>query len=303
MILLVMKVYHYLICNMKQLALLFMFLISFSAFSMNQDSLELVNIQQRLTNIERTINSMKEAEHQLKKQIRSLSYASDSLSNSFVETNMRIDTIENHFNISITNTQSVIKQSNDLLSNEIHSNLKSGVICFISLLLIIVLLYFVVHRRILKNRSTIDNIKNTQKSLQEESIKLDDKLIGLLDKQLSMQQSTSNTNTTDHSLALKVADEIVRIEMNLSRMDSSIKGYKQLAKAVERIKNNFLANGYEIIDMLGKPYNEGMKVVANFVPDEGLKQGEQVITGIIKPQINYNGQMIQAAQITVSQNI
>lgn len=288
---------------MKQLALLFMFLISFSAFSMNQDSLELVNIQQRLTNIERTINSMKEAEHQLKKQIRSLSYASDSLSNSFVETNMRIDTIENHFNISITNTQSVIKQSNDLLSNEIHSNLKSGVICFISLLLIIVLLYFVVHRRILKNRSTIDNIKNTQKSLQEESIKLDDKLIGLLDKQLSMQQSTSNTNTTDHSLALKVADEIVRIEMNLSRMDSSIKGYKQLAKAVERIKNNFLANGYEIIDMLGKPYNEGMKVVANFVPDEGLKQGEQVITGIIKPQINYNGQMIQAAQITVSQNI
>lgn len=104
-------------------------------------------------------------------------------------------------------------------------------------------------------------------------------------------------------MVLKVADEIVRIEMNLSRMDPSIKGYKQLAKAVERIKNNFLANGYEIIDMLGKSYNEGMKVVANFVSDENLKQGEQIITGIIKPQINYNGQMIQAAQITVSQNI
>lgn len=288
---------------MKQFALLFMFLISFSAFSMNQDSLELVNIQQRITNIERTINSMRETEHQLKKKIRSLSYLSDSLNKSFVETNVRIDTIENHFNMSIDSTQSAIKNTNDLLSNEIHSNLKSGVICFISILLVIVFLCFIIHRRISRNRSTINEIKKTQKSLQEDFIKLDDKLISLLDKQLNIQQSTSNTKPADHSLALKVADEIVRIEMNLSRMDPSIKGYKQLAKAVERIKNNFLANGYEIIDMLGKPYNEGMKVVANFVSDENLKQGEQIITGIIKPQINYNGQMIQAAQITVSQNI
>ena len=102
---------------------------------------------------------------------------------------------------------------------------------------------------------------------------------------------------------MKVADEIVRIELNLSRMDPSIRGYKQLSKAVERIKNNFMAKGYEIIDMLGKPYNEGMKVTANFVVDESLKEGELIITGITKPQINYNGKMIQAAQITVSQNI
>ena len=288
---------------MKNLVAIVLFLISFSAFSMNQDSLELVNIQQRITNIERTINSMRETEHQLKKKIRSLSYLSDSLNKSFVETNVRIDTIENHFNMSIDSTQSAIKNTNDLLSNEIHSNLKSGVICFISILLVIVFLCFIIHRRISRNRSTINEIKKTQKSLQEDFIKLDDKLISLLDKQLNIQQFTSNTKPADHSLALKVADEIVRIEMNLSRMDPSIKGYKQLAKAVERIKNNFLANGYEIIDMLGKPYNEGMKVVANFVSDENLKQGEQIITGIIKPQINYNGQMIQAAQITVSQNI
>ena len=46
-----------------------------------------------------------------------------------------------------------------------------------------------------------------------------------------------------------------------------------------------------------------MKVTANFIEDENLEQGQQIITGIIKPQINYKGKMIQAAQITVSQNI
>jgi len=54
--------------------------------------------------------------------------------------------------------------------------------------------------------------------------------------------------------------------------------------------------------MLGKPYNDGMKVIANFIEDEELKEGMQIITSIIKPQINYEGIMIQSAQITVSQN-
>ena len=69
------------------------------------------------------------------------------------------------------------------------------------------------------------------------------------------------------------------------------------------MEDNLLANGYELVDMLGKPYNDGMKVTANFIEDEDLEQGTQIITGIIKPQINFNGKMIQSAQITVSQNI
>ena len=69
------------------------------------------------------------------------------------------------------------------------------------------------------------------------------------------------------------------------------------------MKDNLLASGYEIVDMLGKPYHEGMKVTANFIEDNNLGEGQQIISDIIKPQINHNGQMIQAAQITVSQNI
>ena len=130
----------------------------------------------------------------------------------------------------------------------------------------------------------------------------------MLDKQLDVSkqqpsQPASSSQKPDHSLALKVADEIVRIKTNLMRMDTSVKGHKQLSKAVERIEANFLANGYEIVDMLGKPYYEGMKVAASFVDDETLPKGTQKITRVIKPQINYNNVMIQAAQIEVSQNI
>ena len=199
-----------------------------------------------------------------------------------------------------------IRASQDLLNNR---TLWGGIIIFVIAILLIAIAY-IFYKRIQKGTSTIDDVRKAQEVLQaaqskmqEDSVKLDNQMLTLIQKQIAVIPSQSDNNKIDHSLALKVADEIVRIELNLSRMDSSVKGYKQLSKAVERIKNNFLANGYEIIDMLGKPYNEGMKVVANFVPDDTLKEGEQIITGITKPQINYNGQMIQSAQITVSQNI
>lgn len=206
----------------------------------------------------------------------------------------------------IDETNSNVQENQNMLQSR---TLWAGMVVLLLLVAIIGVAYRLV-KRIKLGSTSIDEVRKAQDALlvaqgkmQEESVKLDDKLLELFDRQIANAPKNEGNGKTDHSLALKVVDEIVRIELNMSRMDSSIKGYKQLAKAVERIKDNFKANGYEIVDMLGKPYNEGMKVIANFVADENLEEGKQIITGITKPQINYNGQMIQAAQITVSQNI
>lgn len=211
-----------------------------------------------------------------------------------------------------TISDKIRKTDNAVASNQstVERRTVWGRVIFITILLFLFVVFLYLTKRIKKGDSSIDEVRRAQKALQsaqakmqEDSIKLDSQMLTLVQQQIANVPTTTNNNETDHSLALKVADEIVRIELNLSRMDASVKGYKQLSKAVERIKNNFMANGYEIIDMLGKPYNEGMKVVANFVPDDTLNEGEQIITGVTKPQINYNGRMIQSAQITVSQNI
>lgn len=209
------------------------------------------------------------------------------------------------FSQNIQETQGSITATNHAISIR---TLWVTAIAVLIVVLIVVVVFFITNRikhsasSISDVRAAQDALRKAQLKMQEESIALDSKLADIISKQLEGKPSPSNGDI-DHSLALKVADEIVRMELNLSRMDSSIKGHKQLSKAVERIKNNFSANGYEIVDMLGKPYNEGMKVVANFVVDESLKDGEQIISSITKPQVNYNGTMIQAAQITVSQNI
>ena len=243
----------------------------------------------------------------LKKDNKAQQLAIDSLRNTCSILEKAQTTDRKDINGKINATDNNVRVNQDML----QSRTLWGIMIIIILLALVTTGSYLLAKRIKSGDTSIDEVRKAQealevaqKKMQEESIKLDNQMLAIVQKQLESKPTTSaRTAAPDHSLALKVADEIVRIELNMSRMDSSIKGYKQLSKAVERIKDNFNANGYEIVDMLGKPYNEGMKVTANFVADEDLEEGKQIITGITKPQINYNGLMIQAAQITVSQNI
>lgn len=72
---------------------------------------------------------------------------------------------------------------------------------------------------------------------------------------------------------------------------------------INDIKSKVINEGYEIVNMLGKPYYQEYKTIATFSEDENLPPNSQIITRVIKPQINYKGKMIQASEIHVSQNL
>jgi len=105
-----------------------------------------------------------------------------------------------------------------------------------------------------------------------------------------------------HQMVLAIADEITRMEQNLKSMPEETNGRKQLMRSLLRMKTHLLIAGYEVVDMLGQPYFDGMKVVANFKFDETLPEGRQIVTSVARPQVNYKGEMIQVAEIMVSQN-
>ena len=146
-----------------------------------------------------------------------------------------------------------------------------------------------------------DQIKKSSEAIRQDILKLNNQVFWSLDFQNSLENTEPNeSKDIDHSLALKVADEIVRIQRNLSNMDPGIKGLKQLEFAVERIQDNFKENGYEIVELLNKPYHQGMKLSAKFKPDHSLQIGAKIITRIIKPMVNFNNITIQEAQVEVS---
>ena len=305
---------------MKKILILIPFLLFECQFSQAQDSLEWTKeayqffqekqsqAESDIKHLRREMNALSAKLQTLSKENQELETSTDSLRNNLRKLSKVQEADRKVANRKIGETQESIIANQTVIENR---TLYGGLM-LVGLVIIVAVSTWWLMGKIRRGSSSLDEVRkaqdalqNAQVRMQEESIKLDNKLLEVAEQQMKTASVTANNNAAFivHSLALKVADEIVRIELNLSRMDPSIKGYKQLTKAVQRIKDNFQANGYEIVDMLGKPYNDGMKVIANFVSDEKLERGKQIITGIIKPQINYNGQMIQSAQITVSQNI
>lgn len=290
----------------------FVFLIVFIGtvvYGSPSDSLKIVSLQREVINLRTTVNKLQREDSQIKSLYQQQVKKLDSLRTKQQQQTENVKILADKIGADISDANQKIDSNVSTLSESIKNRTWLGALVIMIALGLLACIYYILRRKISKEVTTIDKIRSAQeglesaqKAMQEESIKLDSKLVELLDKKIEVTPVSSTSEQTDHTLALKVADEIVRIETNLSRMDESIKGHKQLKKAVERIRANFMANGYEIVDMLGKPYVEGMKATPNFIPDETLKEGEQIITGIIKPQINYKGIMIQSAQITVSQN-
>ena len=112
--------------------------------------------------------------------------------------------------------------------------------------------------------------------------------------------SSNGESDTDHSLPLKVATEIHRMRKRIASMADDTKGIRPLTKALERLVENLDEQNYEIVDLLGQKYVDGMSVNQEFVPDAELQPGEKIITKVIKPQINYNDEIIQVADVVVS---
>lgn len=244
----------------------------------------------------------------LQSQLRSVDAKSDSIDNVLMSGVSSNTELANNNHAVATEKIQVVETASQ---SNIHQLTVWGIWAIVALLIIAIMIYIVLHRGISKGTDAISSIRAAQGNLEEESVKLDTKLVELLDKQLSIEKNQAKADTSvaqqvaapDHSLALKVADEITRIEKNLSRMDTSVKGYKPLVKAIDRIKDNFKANGYEIVTYLGQAYNEGMRINPEFVIDETLPEGTRTITSVSKPQVHFKGELIQKASVTVSQNI
>ena len=261
-----------------------------------------------------TVQTLKRENNDLKSEVATLnstiaaqSSENDSLKSILAETDNAVASLADSLNVNISSTRKQIQTSSDCLTHTIEKKSQTGIWIFIALGIAVAVISFIFGRLLAKRRKETTSLAAKADRLNEEIVnRLSSEMSEMqaISKQIgSLSAVTGGGNDSEQKLILTLADRITFMEMTLYKMDSSVRGHKQLSKSIKQMKDNLLANGYELVDMLGKDYHDGMKVTANFVEDEDLPDGKQVITGIIKPQINYRGKMIQSAQITVSQNI
>ena len=223
------------------------------------------------------------------KQFEFITNESENLRNALNEANINVTKIEN----------SSSKNADDIgtVNKELSQKQQYGLIIIAFSIILILIVYLVLSN---KWNNDTKKLSKKQKEILEKQIEDGQKLADWLGKETEQNLGNNSSGEPDHSFAKRVADEIVRITTNLSRMDESVKGHKQLSASVRKLEQTLNANKYELVKLLNQPYKEGMNIEASMVVDDSLNPGESIITRIIKPQINYKGKLIQVAQVEVS---
>ncbi len=297
---------------MKKGILLILLFSSLGSFAQNvtKDDLnkEIVALTAKYNALSAVNGKLKAAIGALDSSISNANRSIDSLRTQTQVNSQAISESSKTLGLQITTTETNTNQKISDVGELLSKNSLYGIIGVLSAILLSGLMYWLISKKQRTDKTDlIDQLSKTKGSIEESLVKefgkqteLMESQLHLIEQQKSLAQVFPNAEP-DHTFPLKVADEVTLIERNINLMDSGTKGLKQLVRSVEKIKDNLFTNGYEIPVLLGKPFNQGMKIVPiSTIPDENLAPGIEMITKIIRPQVNYNDKMIQAAQVEVS---
>ena len=270
----------------------------------SSDSLRDISRDQAIENLKESLYSIfithyevKENKAQLYDSISSVNRQLDKEISSLEKSQEQADSKISKVNITLEENESQISTLKSTLSEKQKIGL--GVTGFIFVLIILV--YFIIKQARDKDNQEYEKKLN---EIFEKQVADGNKLVEWLEElsQNNIQVSKeTKEQDIDHSFAKRIANEMTTLSNTLSQMDEKVRGYKHLKRSLKKLETSLQSNGYEIIEYLNKDFKETMNVTASFISDENLNEGQAIITKILQPQINYNGKLIQAAEVQVSQ--
>lgn len=291
------------------LLLLFSLFGAFAQVTKEELDKEIKPLTQKVKSLEKENNFLKSELNTVNSNVVDLKQKLTSLEGQVETNSSEIKNTNTDLSGKISSSETTTNQKFTQVGNSLSKNSLWSIIGILVAIIVSGLVYWLVSKRQTTDKTDlIEKLSKTKSSIEETLISEFGKQTELMETQIKLVEEQNKSipasvkeTEIDHSLALKVADEITLIERNISLMDPSVKGLKQLARSIAKLKDNLLANGYELPELLGKNYHQGMKViVSSSIPDENLDAGVEIITKVMKPQVNYKDKMIQTAQIEVS---
>lgn len=279
----------------------------------NDIALTIDNLQNEFKNTIATTNltvfNLQSENKNLKSTISKLNYKLTQTTKDINELNLKIKKVDDNI---IKTTNNIEHQVTDIQKTagenflQVNKSISNTIFFAIVGFIILVGGSLAIFLFLLKSKSDMTNkIHHTMISIDETLVEKFEKQLQLTAGLIQLIEQKKLTGQVlqelDHSLILKVANEINLLERNINLMSQDTKGLKQLKRSMEKLKDNLIANGYEMPELLGKQFHQGMKVVvSSSISDENLEKGQEIITKILIPQVNYNDKMIQTAQIEIS---
>jgi len=251
--------------------------------------------------LQKTVSSQKEQIEQLNKQLTDVKASVVNVSNS-VDRSFAAASLENE----------KISDRVGAIGNSINLNILIFTLCCLALALFGFGGFSYLRKRITTLlKPAVDDVGDGKLSSiaarLADSNKRDSEFLDLLKTAFSLSPEKSKTggsdpDSVDHKLPLKVGDEIHRMRKRIENMPQEIKGLGALRNSLTRLEEEFNDSGYKIEDLIGKQYDDGMRLEARFVDDPNVPIGKEIITDVIRPQIMHNDKVIQFAKVEVGKS-
>jgi len=245
-------------------------------------------------------SQLKKETSAVKEQFASLKSSLDAQNQKFVAT---VQSDSEQLKKSISALDEKMQKLNSAVSETTDTQQLYWIIALLILLVGILGVFFLLKNKITRTANALRSGLITRlEELKTEIAQLDTKPIPD-HKPGSKGAPTAPDAEPDHSLPIKVCEEIQRMRNRMKHMDQDDQATKVFRKRLASLEEALNERGYEMANLENNPYNDGMTVKANFMSDENMKKGEEIITRIIRPQINYKDVLIQAAEVEVSQGV
>jgi hypothetical protein len=296
----------------KQIILISFLLFFYVAFAQTADSLlvkpdfqpEILKLNNEIKFLEKSNSYLQQINATQKKQIDSIILQLSTAQSNIQEIADSLHITIKSISSNNKQTQSQIQDINQTITNRTLY----WIIAILTVALLSLVVFLVLRNKLSSNAKNIDLlIEKNYKTLQSDAIKLDSKFVDILHNQLSLlkverKEKGSISSEADHKLPLKVGEEIHRMRKRIENMPQEIRGLSALTNSLQRLEEEFNESGYELQDLLGQKYVDGMKLEARFVDNPNTPKGEEIITNVLRPQIMYKGLVIQVAKVEVSKS-
>ena len=198
----------------------------------------------------------------------------------------------------------------DIISN---SSTVGNILLIIFLLLIIVggLFLYQEFRSLEYTQAKLVDLVNSEFSERKELSKKINELVSHINQirkneSIPNKNKNSNESIANHELAVWQAKEIFKLKKHskeLSKNNDTIEA-KKIERSIDQMESSINKNGYEIVDLTGTPFSAELKHlrVINTLTNESYDPGKRVITKMIKPQVKYNGNIINIGDVEVTES-
>jgi DNA repair exonuclease SbcCD ATPase subunit len=189
-----------------------------------------------------------------------------------------------------------VKEVGEQSQRDLHEYLSYalGAICII--LLLIILVYWLSHKRHTTGKSDLADAKShLQEQISTANAEFAEKLLEAIsalpkpDAGVSVGAAPSD----NQSLILDFAQQIASMENNIWHLPDDDKVRKRIERATKKMRDTFKSLGYEMPQLMGTEVSDNQIIeIKNRAEDPSLPEGKVIICRVAKPLVLFEGKMI-----------